>query len=246
MKCDEARHELHQAARPEQGISAALDKHLRSCAGCQAVREELIQLREGLRQLPAPPVPEGFELALRRRLKSEADDLQRAGANQAGGQVKGTARTSWTRRLLPIAAAASVLLLLGALTSFSILRLRAQDSGSTGQAFALHLSVEAAEEQRDALFDVQLPPGIRLTPVAARAVPGSGPTVRWRSHLRPGRNEIDLPLLVEGPGALRVALRAGGRSLATTVQVGAASASRPGVVLVAWRLEAGSPKEVRQ
>jgi len=147
--------------------------------------------------------------------------------------------------LLPIAAAAGFLLVISALTSFVVLRLSAQGSGGTGQTYALHVSVEAAEEHRDALFDVELPPGIRLTSAApSQCRHRADRALAQPPQTRPQRDRS--PLLVDAPGALRVALHAGGRSLATTVQVGTLSASRPGSLLVAWRLEGSSPKAVRQ
>lgn len=232
MRCEQVRRELHQTARPEEPLAPELLEHLDACAVCRGVHLELVALRRGLQGLEAPPLPDGFALALRQRLK-------RADAGRATAP-----RRSW----LPIALAASILLAVGAVTALTLSYLD-DPQGGPGEAghqlHALRLSIGTPVDHPEALFDVRLPPGVALTRAAARSL-GEGPVLRWRSRLRAGRNAIDLPLVAREPGPVRIEVRVGGRSLATTVELAARAdrSQRPLVVALELRAPEGEATEV--
>lgn len=237
MRCEQIRRELHEAHRPEEPLSPGIQAHLDVCPRCQAVHLELVALQRGLSGLEAPALPGGFELALRQRLR----DVQSA-------RVAQSASAPARRRsvLLPVALVASVLLAIGAVTGLLVTRLGVVGETEQGaRHYSLQLSIRTTQDHPEALFDVQLPKGVALTSAAAASL-GRGTPVQWRSHLRTGRNEVELPLVVREPGAVRVELRVGGRSLATTVHLTAQAAASGRPIVVAWTLDGGEPTEVVQ
>jgi hypothetical protein len=237
MRCEQVRRELHQTARPEEPLAPELLAHLDACPACRGVHLELVALRRGLQGLEAPPLPDGFALALRSRLKRA--DAARTARSAAPRQ----------QRWLPIALAASILLAVGAVAALALSYLDEQPEvpGAAGhQLHALRLSIGTPVDHPEALFDVRLPPGVALTRAAARSL-GEGPVLRWRSRLRAGRNAIELPLVAREPGSVRIEVRVGGRSVATTVELGARAerSRRPIVVALELHLEGEATEVLR-
>jgi hypothetical protein len=143
-----------------------------------------------------------------------------------------------------MALAASVLLVLSGVVIW-----RALVPGSTQEPVSyhrLHLAVSAAQAHEGALFDIELPGGVELVPEAGVALRSAG-SLRWKSDLLPGRNEIDLPLVVRGAGVagpIHARLTVEGRTFRSEVVLegrgGRASLRAPGqvkVVEVAWLLD---------
>jgi hypothetical protein len=238
MRCEQIRRELHEAHRPEEPLSPGIQAHLDRCLRCRAAHLELVALRRSLSGLEAPALPGGFELALRQRLR----DVQRARVAELSSSAPARRRSV----LLPVALVASVLLAIGAVTGLVVTRLGGSDGAEqSAQHYSLQLSIQTTHDHPEALFDVQLPHGVALTSAAASSL-GKGTPVQWRSQLRAGRNEVELPLVVREPGAVRVEIHVGGRSLATTVHLSAQAAASGRPIVVAWTLDGGEPTEVVQ
>ncbi len=231
MRCQQVRRELHEAPRPEEPLSPAIQAHLQTCSRCRETHLELVALRRGLHGLKAPELPAGFELALRQRLREAQRPRQAA------------ARRRW---MLPIALAASVLLAIGAGTALMLMRIDGTGGSvpASAQHYSLRLSIRTAKDHPEALFDLQLPRGVVLSSAATASL-GGGALVQWRSRLQAGRNELELPLVVREPGAVRVAVQVGGRSLATTVHLTARAAASGQPIVVALTFD-GEPAEVLQ
>jgi len=113
--CGEVRQRLLEAHRPEEQLPPRLEEHLATCPRCRAHREQLTLIDDLARQ-QRPELPEGFELALRRRLRDEAR-AEPAGAPDGAAPAPRARR--WPRRALAIAA--GIVLVLGAYIALSIL-----------------------------------------------------------------------------------------------------------------------------
>jgi hypothetical protein len=236
MRCAEVQKLLNEEPQPGSVQLPEVEAHLEQCPDCRAIRQELVGLRAVLRTLQPPALPEGFDLELRRRLVAESKQQQRDASRRAS-------RWSLSRREKVMALAASVLLVLSGVVIW-----RALVPGSTQEPVSyhrLHLAVSAAQIHEGALFDIELPGGVELVPEAGVALRSAG-TLRWKSDLLPGRNEIDLPLVVRGtgvPGPIHARLTVEGRTFRSEVDLeasGRASLRAPGevkVVKVAWLLD---------
>lgn len=212
--CAPVRQALLQALRPGDPLADPLELHLASCRGCSVLRGELALLDDLTReQLPA--LPEGFELALRRRLQVAAP------AATARRRPPLTREWALGPRLLATAAALFLLVLGGVW-----LARRGRDPAAPATHHRLHLALDAARDYDDALFDVVLPPGVRASPATAALI-GRGARLTWSSAVQRGSNQIDLPLLAQRAedGEVRVLVRAG-----RTVWSGAVHFAAPGAL----------------
>jgi hypothetical protein len=224
---------LHEELDPSHP-GPDLVTHLASCSECQQVQGKLVAMREAMRQVPLPSLPDGFELALRRELTREAVELDREAASRR------RARRPSRAPLVMSAAAALLLVLSGILIWFAT---RAPEESAPGY-HRLRLSIRAVQDHPDALLDVDLPAGVRLAPRAVTAL-GSDRSLRWRSHLRQGVNTFDLPLVVDKqPSAeIRARLIVAGRTMDRWLRLpppeGHARASAPRTVQLAWLVDDG-------
>jgi hypothetical protein len=213
MSCADTQRELHEARPIGMVTTVAAREHLAGCRACQQVQQELFLLGGALRSQPAPDLPPGFALSLRRRLAEEP-------ALSAETPRSRSAPRSRRRWIYASCAAAAVLLLaLG-----SVLLYQTRTGSSVGDRAALgyhrlHLSVSARQSHPEALFDVTLPEGVRLDPAAGAAL-GEGQVLRWRSALRPGLNEVDLPLVARQlPARVEARITVSGKSVSRAVVI---------------------------
>jgi hypothetical protein len=186
-----------------------VQEHLAQCVDCTTVLKNYVLLRAALEELPAPAVPDGFELSLRRRLKAEATrcdgeatrgDGEAAGGDgevdgeldgELGGERDGDSeliRPSRRWRLPALAAAAILVVAAGAW-----LLLRSTGSDPVVSYHRLRLAARTARPC-PGVFEVRLPRGTRLVPEAGDALVRGG-TLRWRSRLEAGISTFDLPLV---------------------------------------------------
>jgi len=192
--CARVRQALLHAQRPGERLAEPIERHLGSCPGCGVFRGEL-RLLDSLTREQRPPLPEGFELALRRRLQAAGTPPRQHLAARGGA--------AWMRPLL--AAAALLLLVLGGVQ----LARRGRDAAGPASYHRLHLAIAAARDHGEVLFDVELPVGVRAAAATAELV-GRGARLQWRSSLRRGVNVMDLPLVAQQAGGeVRVRLQAG-------------------------------------
>lgn len=239
MQCVEVQKLLNEEPQPGSVQLPEVEAHLEQCPDCRSIRQELVGLRAVLRTLQPAALPEGFDLKLRRRLVAESKQQQRVGK-------KASSRWSLSRREKLMALAASVLLVLSGVVIW-----RALVPGSVQEEpvsyHRLHLAISAVQAHEGALFDIALPGGVELVPEAGAALRAAG-TLRWKSDLLPGRNEIDLPLMVRGgvTGPIHARLTVEGRTFSSEVALeargGRASLRAPGkvgvkVVEVAWLID---------
>lgn len=176
-----------------------------------------------LRETPPPALPNGFELALRRRLVQESRSMQPA------------SKQRWVQRALAMAAALAVVL--GGLLVWKLTQAPTQKGPAPTVAPAiamvsyhrLHVSVQNRAAVPEALFDVELPEGAALVGGLDNEL-GGGRVVRWRSDLLPGTNAIDLPIVLRQaqPAAVKVRARlfAAGKTFVTQATLRPGSLSR--------------------
>jgi hypothetical protein len=133
-----------------------------------------------------------------------------------------------------LAAAAVVLLSVGGLWVATRWR------GGHEERFTYHqlrLVIRSAEEHQEVLFDVDLPEGVRLLPAAGDLM-GRGRTLQWRSAIRQGVSEVDLPLVAQqAKGQLHVRLRSGGRVWTGDVAFGGTPGHAAGRTLASEKLQ---------
>jgi hypothetical protein len=214
--CRDVQRLLLEALSPGDLLDGVAEAHLEQCARCRALRAQL-QLVDGVTREQAPELPAGFELSLRRRLREHramTTPGQRADEQQPA--AGGTRRRS--RAPIVLAAAAVVLVAAGVVT------LAARWQGGTGKVtfHRLHLAVQATQDCEEMLFDVELPEGVKPLPGLPEAI-GRDRSLRWRSPLRAGANDFDLPLLAQHRrGEVQVRLRLGDKTWTSTVSLAAA------------------------
>jgi len=210
LSCAEVERQLLEALHPDQP-EAALSRHLDQCSRCQKLRAQLLLLDGAVRE-QTPELPQGFELAVRRRLQqSEA-----AAAGRTGGRAL---PAGWRR--LALAAAALVLCTTAAL--WVATRMQRDDALTYHR---LRLAVHSSEEHPEVLFDVDLPEGVRPLSGTAELL-GRGRTLHWRAPLHRGLNELDLPLsAARADGQVHVRLRAGARVWTSTVAFASGRSAR--------------------
>jgi hypothetical protein len=226
VTCAQVRERLLAARRLDQSLAGELESHLASCEACRARHAELVLLDEVARA-QAPALPEGFELALRRRLQARAW--------AAAESERGAAPAARRLPRLALAAVAAVLLAVGALLLAPRWTSTPRDAAESYHR--LRLSIESAADLAGVHFTLELPDGVRLLPATFAAL-GTARGAAWRSEVRKGLNEIDLPLVArQRAGVVRIALRAQGRTLTREVRLEGRSASRAAPLLVAWVID---------
>jgi hypothetical protein len=205
--CAREQQQLLAAERPEAPLPPALEQHLAQCPRCRSLRSQLALL-DGVAREQQPELPQGFELALRRRLEAHARE------QPATQRDEGTRAPTRHRRRLALAAAALVLVAAAALLWRATQR---RDDGAAPSYHRLRLAIRSAADHPDALFSVELPDGVRALPGAA-GLSRDGQRLRWRSAIHRGQNELDLPLLAARPrGEVLVQLRIGAQQWSRSI-----------------------------
>jgi hypothetical protein len=229
MRCEEVQKLLSGELQLDSTPVHELEVHLSTCAACQAVRRDLVSMRTMLRSETPPPLPDGFELELRRRLAEEA-------ARSSAPARERSHRSS--RRQVILALAASVLLVA---SGVMIWRSLAPAPDADASFHKLELSVRSTESVSDVQFDIALPEGVELAPGAGAALV-KGRSLRWQSDLRPGVNAVVLPLVATTtPARIEARLTLPGRSTIRTAVVLSRSARRAEdsarAIRLAWVIE---------
>jgi hypothetical protein len=198
MKCASVQQLLDEAQRPEESQGLEVEAHVASCAECQLVRAELVELRAGLAGMAPPALPDGFELELRRRLVQE----QTSAADESGQVAQRTsrrgprpARGGRALRLVALAAALMVMTAAALLYWFAV-----QGPATERTHYRLDVAVRAQEAHPNAQFQLLLPRGVELPQSLADLSP-DGRSLTWNSRLEPGNNAISLPLVLTGDAA---------------------------------------------
>lgn len=222
-RCEELRQRLLEAHDVGDSLPVELEAHLEACDECQIFRSQLLLLDNATRA-QAPELPEGFQLSLRRRLNEKAG--------------RGSSRKGWLR---PLAAAAAIAVVVGAV----VLAGRwSTDSERRPTYHRLQLSIQSTRDLEEVLFDVDLPRDVRPLSATSQAL-GAGQHLRWRSAVRRGTNELELPLVARTTtGSVRVRLTAGGQTWTKTVEIGPGAPSaggRSGGLQLAWMI--ASPED---
>lgn len=203
MKCAGVQEVLRCQPDPSDELPNEVRRHLSECPTCTALREDLSVIVHGLRGLPPPEPPPGFMLNLRR-------ELHRAAEGAAPGGFPAHPSPARRRRLIPLALAAT---LAGAIALGAGLWLHSGFDGvghdGPVKYHVVHLSVAVVSAHPKALFEVILPRDIRVPHGAAESLT-DGSTLRWRSSLQPGINEINIPLVgTRTGGTVTARLRVG-------------------------------------
>jgi hypothetical protein len=238
-RCSEVQNHLLHAHHPADALPTELGSHLEACEACRTFRTQLVGLDAAVLQ-QAPELPDGFELALRRRLKnvahsSAAAETPRLEAPVADKVAHARRRTLW----FALSAAAVVLVVAG-----SLLLLSRWPHSEAETYHRLRLSIESTRNYDAVLFTVDLPPGVRLLPATGEAL---GPGRTWQSPLRRGINEIDLPLAArQTDGVVRVHLRVGAKIVTRSVGFAHASTKKEsGDLRLAWLMNEPDAEEGR-
>jgi len=237
QSCEQTVAYLSQAPRPEDdtALPSRIRAHLGQCAACRQLLSDLQILRSNLAELELPALPTGFELSLRRRLKEAAAEASRASVAAAPDPVKpatgeGQPR-SWLRGVRWTAAAAVLLVISG------LLLWRAIEGQGEVRYYRLVLSIQTLENQPRALFDVDLPPGIRVVS-GLESILGADQALRWVSPLKQGENRFEIPLESRSvSAAISVRMVVDGKSYPSRVRLnGSRAAGRADCSLlqVAW------------
>jgi len=227
--CGDVQRLLLEAPRPGDPLEAAAQAHLAECERCRALRSQLVLVDDATREA-APELPDGFALSLRRRLREH----RAAEAQPAAVPERRRSRTP-----IVLAAAAVVLVAAGVAT------LTARWSGDKATYQRLHLAVQATQDCDEVLFDVELPDGVKPMPGLPEAI-GRDRTLQWRSQLRAGANDFDLPLVAQRrTGEVQVRLRLGEKTWTGTVSLAAAQGradAGPAEVRLALLVGPGAPR----
>jgi len=214
VSCALVEQQLLEARHPGDPPPPAFANHLEGCPRCQRFRAQILLLDDLARE-QAPELPQGFQLSLRRRLEQTAKSKKEISRIDEARPI--SRRVASPRRILPLgarfasprlvllAAAAIVLVCAGALWVAS--RWKAQ--GEPLSYHRLRLAIQSTVEHQEVLFDVALPEGVRTLPATAGVLGQSG-RLQWRSAVRSGVSEMDLPLVARRlDGRVRVRLTAG-------------------------------------
>lgn len=236
MSCSQVQQTLREVS---DGLPAELEAHLQGCETCNTVRQNYVALCGVLPELPAPPLPGGFELDLRRRLKEVQPEVQHE-VHEAGDDAPAQDEQSDPlkiprRRSLPLAlaAAAALILVLGAWLLLRSGEPTTSHSPTPPQVsyHRLRLDVATPHGEDPARFEIRLPAHVRLAPRAGDALLHTQRVLRWQSQLRPGRSSVDLPLVARVDREVVVQVR-----LATAARTYKARATlRPGAsITIRW------------
>ncbi len=192
MSCDFALHHLDDFldGALDQAGHRTVETHLAECRDCAARLRREEELRRALRELPAPPTPEGLVAAGKARAAERA-------------------QRRWTLGLAGMAAAASLALaiavgLLVAGPGGSAVPTLAVTPGKTEQ---VRLVFNSPERVQEVTVTLELPDGVELAGYPGRK------SLSWRTDLEEGRNLLELPVVLNGPGGvLRAGLEFNGHS----------------------------------
>lgn len=238
MNCEAIQKKLYEAACLDH-LPDDVKAHIAACASCRACRDDLVAMLGSLGEDSVlPDLPDGFELSLRRELSRAAPPAVKETASDKTGRL-------WRRTPLAaaVAMAAMLLVTLGVWTLW-----RHVAPGVSVSHQQLHVAVTSEQHVQDARFEVVLPPGVSVAPELI-ALESSQNVLKWRGELKPGHNELDLPLVRRGtgPATIRVSLTAGGRRVNATVGLAGLEAvrARSGRLTLAMRTR-GPRREVVQ
>lgn len=182
MNCDQYRQclESYLDAELEASVARELETHAVGCTDCADARDRKQQLRQALRSMPVTPPEDGF-----------LDSV-------VGQTVVRTHRNEawfWSSAGIGGAVAASVI-------GWFILAMPANppapDSFAELETVAISLNVEktfrltfdSQRELQEATLTVRLPDGVEVVGYEGRD------SVRWTTHVKPGTNILELPLIV--------------------------------------------------
>ncbi len=183
MHCVEIQNLLPELIRGE--LSPAIDgyvqSHLSSCRGCGSVQVREQHLQRSLRDLPVPPMPEGFPARALRHARGVEQEATRLSRLRRMGRVS--------------AIAASVLMVCG--IAFMLGRGSAETevagqvavSVPLGVAQMVALKIDAPHDFEHVEFEVRLPDNVALE---------DQPNLRefaWSGTLQAGVNVLSLPLV---------------------------------------------------
>ncbi len=211
MRCEELQEILFEDPRAE-----GQEVHLEQCAACRVLQQDLLAMSAALGDRAQPTLPEGFALSLRRQLTRAATSPGSA-AEEAIPRLDEGPRRRWGERALLAAAAAVILLVGGTL----ILRSSGPDRQTPPiQHYKLQLSVHATTHHPEAEFQLILPRHVQPQPGLASIMSHEG-SLRWVSALRPGENQIAIPLTHQGttPARVRAQLTVDGKTLITEIEL---------------------------
>jgi hypothetical protein len=234
MTCANIQERLH--ADQEQAQSdPAVCTHLEQCDDCRQVADELSAISSALKATPLPSLPEGFELTLRRRLRDEA--TQSAPTAQRIESPMSKAGAS-RMRVVALAAAITLAVIGGGLLVRVIKQTPQTQVAPTYRKLVLSVRSDKAH---DAQFRLKLPEGTKLAGKLAALYGDS--TAAFRARLKPGKNEIAVPLVSRGqaPNArIEAELVVGGQRLRETIRLTAGPTnSQPNAIKVAWLVREG-------
>lgn len=191
---------------------AAVAAHLAGCAACNRSVNSSRAMLQTLRTLPAPSLRNGFfDEAVRRAQRHHARGL--LGRLAAGGAL---------------AAGLAIAFIAGSLILPSGPQMDAPDSASARTfSMALHqtqnlrMAFTSDEPQQDAEFILRLPEHVSVA-----GFPGQR-EIRWHAVIKPGSNELALPLTAQLPdrGQLVTEIRTGKTSRVFRIQLESGPAS---------------------
>ncbi len=150
-----------------------MDSHLNECGTCQEALDEHVVLREQLAALPVPPATQGFNARVMRRGRQHGQ-MHSARLRVAGGML---------------GAFLVVLVAVGLWkpeqTEISVLQTISMQVFETK---TVSLAFNSPSDMNDVAFTLQLPEGVELEGRPAQT------QLAWTSHLREGRNVMNLNL----------------------------------------------------
>jgi hypothetical protein len=219
VSCSQVQQTLREVSG---GLPTEIEAHLQGCEACNTVRQNYVALCGVLPELPAPPLPSGFELDLRRRLKEVQPEVQpevHAANDDAPTQNEQNDPLKIPRRRslpLALAAAAALILVLGAWLLLRSGQPTTSHNPTPPQVsyHQLRLDVATPHGEDPARFEIRLPADVQLAPRAGDALLHTQRVLRWKSQLRPGRSSVDLPLVarVDREVVVQVRLATGART----------------------------------
>jgi hypothetical protein len=226
MNCRESQRLLYEALDPgAPERHAGLAEHLSACLTCRNLQRDLQLIRQNAQLHVEAPLADGFELALRRRLT----ELEQRSGDSESSKSGPAYKSSSKRKRLPRRAVAAILAVAASAALFWIgtSLITSGDGDQRSSSYhRLSVAVEAFREVPNALFEVELPDGVRVAP-QVRGLLGHGNRLRWESRLRPGINSFEIPLhSTRSDVKIRAHVAARGQSSSATVTVGRSQVPR--------------------